>query len=164
MRETGEGVKAGSENQDAGRNLRESRDRLDRGEAISKTGNWELHLDTVIMVGSEGARVIYNLKGSQSGPLPKYRKFPFRSIAPFSIEPCAGSLKTMVRIMSNLKSSRSAPADSSIFTQSRNTTRTKKSSSELFRTSPTEKKLKSRSMKQRSFFFRFSTFARFRSS
>ncbi len=58
----------------------QSRARLDRGEAVSKTGNWELHLDTGIMLASEGAKAIYNLKGLrwnladvQQVPLPEYR-------------------------------------------------------------------------------------------
>ena len=80
MRETGENVPEKNEKSDVEKSIQSSWDRLDRAEAISKTGNWELHLDNGIMVGSEGARVIYNLKGSQWNlaevrevSLPEYR-------------------------------------------------------------------------------------------
>jgi PAS domain S-box-containing protein len=53
---------------------------LRRAELASKSGNWELHLDTGIMYGSEGAKIIYGLNESVMEyskviqiPLPEYR-------------------------------------------------------------------------------------------
>jgi signal transduction histidine kinase/CheY-like chemotaxis protein len=73
-------IPVGKEGLDVEEEMRQSRARLDRGEAVSKTGNWELHLDTGIMFASNGARAIYNLKGPQwklaevqKIPLPEYR-------------------------------------------------------------------------------------------
>ncbi|MFH0843466.1 MAG: ATP-binding protein [Bacteroidota bacterium] len=54
--------------------------RLRRAEIASKSGNWELHLKTGIMIGSEGAVLLYGVKGSpidmkeiQKVPLPEFR-------------------------------------------------------------------------------------------
>ncbi len=58
----------------------ESENRLNRAELVSKTGNWELHLDTKMMTGSEGAQNIYGVEKHQfeyevikNIPLPEYR-------------------------------------------------------------------------------------------
>ncbi len=58
----------------------ESEKRLNRAEIASKTGNWELHLDTKMMIGSEGAQKIYGVAKDQfefevikNIPLPEYR-------------------------------------------------------------------------------------------
>jgi PAS domain S-box-containing protein len=51
--------------------LRESESRLKRAELASKSGNWELHIDTQIMFASEGAEKIY---GSGNSPF-EYRTF-----------------------------------------------------------------------------------------
>jgi len=40
-------------------------DRLARAELISKTGNWELHLDSQDIVASPGAAMIYEMKGER---------------------------------------------------------------------------------------------------
>ena len=60
--------------------IRKSQDRLQRAELTTKSGNWELHLDSSTMVGSEGAAKIYGLvPGSfdlatvQAIPLPEFR-------------------------------------------------------------------------------------------
>ncbi len=60
--------------------VRESADRLTRAELASKSGNWELHLDTKTMLASYGAEVIYGIYGDQftyeevkSIPLQEYR-------------------------------------------------------------------------------------------
>ncbi len=60
--------------------LRESEARLKRAELASKSGNWELHIDSQIMFSSEGAEKIYGLSKSPSDykiikniPLPEYR-------------------------------------------------------------------------------------------
>jgi len=60
--------------------LTESQARLTRAEFASKSGNWELHLDTMMMVASEGAVELYGLSGCENiytevmtVPLPEYR-------------------------------------------------------------------------------------------
>jgi len=61
--------------------LQQSKDRLIRGESVSKSGNWELHLKTGKIYGSEGAQRLYgitaenwNLKLIKEVPLPEYRE------------------------------------------------------------------------------------------
>ncbi len=49
-------------------NLRQSIDRLDRGEAVSKSGNWELHLTKGAMVAPK-ARVPYTILKAKNGVL-----------------------------------------------------------------------------------------------
>ncbi len=58
-----------------------SKGRLTRGESVSKSGNWELHLDTGTIFGSEGAQNIYGLDNDHWNfddikeiPLPEYRE------------------------------------------------------------------------------------------
>ena len=60
--------------------IRQSEARLRRAELTSKSGNWELHLNSNIMISSEGARKIYGLSGKDFDyntikvvPLPEYR-------------------------------------------------------------------------------------------
>lgn len=60
--------------------LRLSEDRLSHAELVSKSGNWELHLDTGTMIPSRGAARIYGvdeghyaLSIAQAAPLPEYR-------------------------------------------------------------------------------------------
>ncbi|MDR3411904.1 MAG: PAS domain S-box protein [Formivibrio sp.] len=60
--------------------IRESEARLNRAELASKSGNWELHLDTQTITTSQGARKIYgadngqyNLMDVQRNTLPEYR-------------------------------------------------------------------------------------------
>ena len=60
--------------------LVQSKARLIRGESVSKSGNWELHLDSGMITASEGAQKLYGIKGEQWSfetikkiPLPKYR-------------------------------------------------------------------------------------------
>ena len=69
-----------TQRQKAEAELKESKDRLTRAEAVSKGGNWEIHLDTGKVTASEGARRIYNIPGStwtladiQALPLLEYR-------------------------------------------------------------------------------------------
>lgn len=45
--------------------LKKSEDRLRRAELESKSGNWEYHLNTNMIVGSEGAQKIYGLDKNQ---------------------------------------------------------------------------------------------------
>lgn len=45
--------------------LVKNRARLIRGESVSKSGNWELHLDSGIIIASEGARKLYGIEGEQ---------------------------------------------------------------------------------------------------
>ena len=61
--------------------LVQNRARLIRGESVSKSGNWELHLDSGIIIGSEGARKLYGIESEQWSfnsikdfPLPAYRE------------------------------------------------------------------------------------------
>ena len=60
--------------------VQQSKARLNRGELVSKAGNWELHMDSGIMLSSEGARKLYgtglgliSLPDVQKIPLPEYR-------------------------------------------------------------------------------------------
>lgn len=60
--------------------IKVSETRLKRAELASKSGNWELHLDTQMMVASEGATIIYGVDKDQMEysiikkvPLPEYR-------------------------------------------------------------------------------------------
>lgn len=60
--------------------LKKSELRLRRAELASKSGNWEYHLDTNTMIGSEGALKVYGLDKSPMDysiakviPLPEYR-------------------------------------------------------------------------------------------
>ena len=60
--------------------LRESEARLKRAELASKSGNWELHLDSQLMKGSDGALKIYGVDSDTLSfqivkdiPLPEYR-------------------------------------------------------------------------------------------
>lgn len=62
--------------------LKQSRERLDRAELASNSGNWELHIDREIMAVSKGAMIIYGLKNEESEygqikemPLPEYRSY-----------------------------------------------------------------------------------------
>jgi len=57
-----------------------SKGRLTRGESVSKSGNWELHLDTGKIFGSAGAQKLYGLDDDHWNfddikdiPLPEYR-------------------------------------------------------------------------------------------
>jgi signal transduction histidine kinase len=59
---------------------RQSEARLNRGEAVAKSGNWELHMETGIMLASMGAKLIYGVEGDrwelseiQKAVLPEYR-------------------------------------------------------------------------------------------
>lgn len=61
--------------------LKESEFRLARAEKVAKIGNWKIILDTKILIGSEGAGIIYGLEDSQIKleevqkiPLPEYRE------------------------------------------------------------------------------------------
>ena len=54
--------------------------RLKRAELASKSGNWELHLDSQTMIASEGAMIVYGIENSRFEfseikkiPLPEYR-------------------------------------------------------------------------------------------
>ena len=58
----------------------ENKLRLKRAELASKSGNWELHLDTNTIISSEGANILYGLYNDQFNynvvkdiPLPEYR-------------------------------------------------------------------------------------------
>ncbi len=60
--------------------IKESEMRLNRGENVSKGGNWELYFDTGIITSSSGAAKIYGIPGQkwelsvvQTIPLPEYR-------------------------------------------------------------------------------------------
>lgn len=60
--------------------VEEALSRLKRAEIASKSGIWELHLDTNKVITSEGAQMVYGLKGDlldyeyiKSIPLPEYR-------------------------------------------------------------------------------------------
>ena len=60
--------------------LRESEARLVRAEVSSRSGNWELHLDSGIVIASKGARTVYGVDrhsvdwaAIQQIPLPEYR-------------------------------------------------------------------------------------------
>jgi PAS domain S-box-containing protein len=60
--------------------IRVSEARLKRAELVSKSGNWELHLDNQMMIASEGATKIYGVDKDQMEyslikkvPLPEYR-------------------------------------------------------------------------------------------
>jgi PAS domain S-box-containing protein len=60
--------------------IRISEARLNRAEIASKSGNWELYLDSHLIIGSEGARKLYGVSKDQFDysiiktiPLPEYR-------------------------------------------------------------------------------------------
>ncbi|MDD2272122.1 MAG: DUF3365 domain-containing protein [Desulfuromonadaceae bacterium] len=62
--------------------LRTSKERLERAEQVSKSGNWELHLDSGKIISSKGAAIIYGVENDslefeysaiKSMPLPEYR-------------------------------------------------------------------------------------------
>lgn len=60
--------------------LRQSKNRLIRGEYVSKSGNWELDLESGMITASEGACKLYGIKGEKwkfetikNIPLPEYR-------------------------------------------------------------------------------------------
>ncbi|MGA7720145.1 MAG: PAS domain S-box protein [Ignavibacteriaceae bacterium] len=60
--------------------IHQSEARLKRAELASKSGNWELHLDSKLVLSSEGAEKIYGVNKSpldyetiKSNPLPEYR-------------------------------------------------------------------------------------------
>ena len=60
--------------------IEEALSRLKRAELASKSGNWEIHLDTQKVKSSEGAQAIYGINGEEfnynyikSIPLPEYR-------------------------------------------------------------------------------------------
>ncbi len=66
---------------EAERRVNESESRLANAEIASKSGNWELHLDSQTMVASKGALRIYGLKKekieyavAKAIPLPEYRQ------------------------------------------------------------------------------------------
>lgn len=61
--------------------VRKSEARLNRAEITSKCGNWELHLESGIMIASEGACKIYGLEGS-SWPLSEVKKIPLQEYRP----------------------------------------------------------------------------------
>ncbi|MEW6006169.1 MAG: PAS domain S-box protein [Stygiobacter sp.] len=61
--------------------IEKSEQRLNRGELVSKSGNWELNLTTKTIFASEGAAVIYGVDKTEldyevvkSVPLPEYRQ------------------------------------------------------------------------------------------
>lgn len=73
--------KADFERTRAEKKLRESEARLRRAELASKSGNWELHLDSNIMYGSDGAIKLYGVDKDQfeyahikNIPLSDYRR------------------------------------------------------------------------------------------
>ena len=60
--------------------LVQSKERLNRAEAVSKSGNWELRIDSGIVTASEGAQKLYGVEGEiwsydaiRNIPLPEYR-------------------------------------------------------------------------------------------
>jgi PAS domain-containing protein len=69
-----------TERRKAENELVHARARLQRAEFISKSGNWELHIDSNKIIASEGACKLYGLKGEEFSfesvkniPLPEYR-------------------------------------------------------------------------------------------
>ncbi len=67
--------------------LLKSEARLRRAELASRSGNWELHIDTGIMIGSEGAMKLYGIDKSvidysevKGVPLPEYREMMDKAI------------------------------------------------------------------------------------
>lgn len=69
-----------SAEREARRKIEESEFRLRRAELASKCGNWELHLDSGRIMGSEGAAAVYGLHNNEMNyadvkniPLPEYR-------------------------------------------------------------------------------------------
>ncbi|MDD4823522.1 MAG: PAS domain S-box protein [Bacteroidales bacterium] len=69
-----------SKERNAQRLIAEALSRLERAEIASKSGNWELHLDSKMVITSDGAQKIYGITGDQldyeyikSIPLPEYR-------------------------------------------------------------------------------------------
>ncbi len=58
--------------------MRESKARLNRAELVSKSGNWELHLETGTMFVSEGAEKIYGVNGKKFD-LNALKNFPLRN-------------------------------------------------------------------------------------
>lgn len=67
--------------------LRKSEERLRRAELASKSGNWELHLDSGQIIGSEGAMKLYGVdtpvldyRIAKEIPLPEYREMMDREL------------------------------------------------------------------------------------
>jgi len=70
-----------TESKKAEEEMKESESRLNRAELASRSGNWELHLDTQMMIASEGATLIYGVNKTilqysdiKEHALPEYRK------------------------------------------------------------------------------------------
>ena len=61
--------------------ISQSEARLKRAELISKTGNWEIHLDTNIVTASDGAARIYGVIVNKL-TLPEIQKFPLEEYRP----------------------------------------------------------------------------------
>ena len=89
-----------SERKQAEENIRKSEDRLTRAELASKSGNWELHIDSMTVSGSTGAATIFGLTQNtfdlttiQSMALSEFRPMldaaldrAIKGDAPFNIE------------------------------------------------------------------------------
>jgi PAS domain S-box-containing protein len=67
--------------------IQQSEARLKRAELASKSGNWELHLDSKIVLSSEGAEKIYGVNSGpldyetiKNNPLPEYRSLLDRAL------------------------------------------------------------------------------------
>ena len=61
--------------------IRINQERLKRAELVSKSGNWEFHLATKTIIGSDGAAIVYGLRNEEFDyttikqvPLPEYRQ------------------------------------------------------------------------------------------
>jgi signal transduction histidine kinase len=61
--------------------IRESVARLKRAELISRTGNWEIHLDTGLVTASDGAKIVYGVDKNEL-TLSEIQKFPLVEYRP----------------------------------------------------------------------------------
>jgi PAS domain S-box-containing protein len=62
--------------------IRQNKERLNRGEFVAKAGNWELHLDSGSMLASEGAYKLYGLETPKKMLLPEVQKLVLPEFRP----------------------------------------------------------------------------------
>ncbi|MCE1190403.1 MAG: PAS domain S-box protein [Ignavibacteria bacterium] len=101
-------IKALNEERKIGIDTQESRERLRRAELASKTGNWELHINTRLIKASEGALVVYGLSETESDylmiqqiPLPEYRPILDKALKDLIYEGIPYDVEFKIRTMNS---------------------------------------------------------------
>jgi PAS domain S-box-containing protein len=94
--------------------LKNSQKRLLRAEIVSKTGNWEYHVDSNMILASEGAKKIYNINKNylsyeeiKKCPLPEYRKILDETMYNLIENGYAYDVEFKIKINSEIKDIRS---------------------------------------------------------